>query len=134
MTDVPESAFNHLVFVYGTLKLGEANHGWIENQKFLGPARTKPGFTLYSLGDYPGLVADPRDTSGVQGELWAVTDKCLANLDQFEGVPEGLYARVPAQLSVWPDTVSAADAARAEMYLYLRDTRARPRLGDRWPA
>jgi gamma-glutamylcyclotransferase (GGCT)/AIG2-like uncharacterized protein YtfP len=126
-------AGRHLVFVYGTLKRGGSNHAQIAGQLCLGPARTAPGFTLYSLDEYPGLVADPADRSGVSGELWSVDSAALARLDAFEGLEEGLYARVPAPLAVWPDDVSAAEAGRASMYLYLRDITGRPRIGSEWP-
>lgn len=122
-----------LVFVYGTLKSGGSNHAQIAGQLRLGPARTAPGFTLYSLGEYPGLVADPADTSGVSGELWSVDSAALAALDAFEGVDEGLYARVPAPLAAWPENLPAAEARNAWMYLYLRDTAGRPRIGSDWP-
>ena len=121
-----------LLFVYGTLKRGGSNHGWLEGQIFLGPARTAPGFTLYSLGKYPGLVADAADRDGVVGELWSVDAACLARLDAFEGVPEGLYVREPARLAKLPPGVSAADAGRAELYRYLRKVNPRNRLGSTW--
>ena len=47
-----------LIFVYGTLKRGGHNHHFIYRQTFAGPAHTTPGFTLFDLGGYPGLVAD----------------------------------------------------------------------------
>ena len=68
------------LFVYGTLKRGGSNHHHLAGQTFLGPARTTPGFTLFSLGAYPGLVAAPADTRGVTGELWSVDAACLARL------------------------------------------------------
>jgi gamma-glutamylcyclotransferase (GGCT)/AIG2-like uncharacterized protein YtfP len=132
MIDNTEIGSRHVVFVYGTLKTGGSNHGWMRGQHLLGPARTRPGFTLYSLGDYPGLVAYPQDTEGVFGELWAVTADCLARLDAFEGVPENLYARVPAPLASYARELSAHNASRAEMYQYLQDTHGRPHLGSFW--
>lgn len=126
---VPERS---VLFVYGTLKHGGSNHGWLEGQTFLGPARTAPGFTLYSLGDYPGLVADASDREGVTGELWLVDAACLARLDAFEGVPEGLYAREQVRLAAFPPAASAADAARAQAYRYLRKVSSRARLGATW--
>src|SRR4051812_12996853 len=82
-----------LLFVYGTLKRGCSNHDHLAGQRFVGPARTQPGFRLYDLGGYPGIVAQPDDTLGVIGEVWAVDDDILRDLDQFEGVHEGLYRR-----------------------------------------
>lgn len=67
------------------------------------------------------------------GELWAVDAPALARLDAFEGVDEGLYARVPAPLSAWPQNIPAAEAGRACMYLYLRDISGRPWIGGDWP-
>ena len=122
----------HLVFVYGTLKRGGSNHGRLAGQSYLGPARTAPGVTLYSLGEYPGLVAAPQDRDGVTGELWAVDDRALAGLDELEGLAEGLYAREPARLVEWPEPLTAAEAGRAELYRYLRPVDAAARLGSCW--
>jgi gamma-glutamylaminecyclotransferase len=134
MSETPSApARAMLLFVYGTLKRGGANHGWLAGQTFLGPARTAPGFTLYSLGEYPGLVADASDREGVAGELWAVDAACLARLDAFEGVPEKLYAREPARLAELPPGVSPADSSRAQLYRYLRKVDPRARVGSTWP-
>jgi gamma-glutamylaminecyclotransferase len=112
------------VFVYGTLKRGGANHFILAGQQFLGPARTPPGFTLYSLGDYPGMVRAADDKTGVTGELWAVDVGCLLRLDELEGVTEGLYERVPIRLA----PPFADDPA--ETYLYLRDLAGKPAIGS----
>lgn len=123
----------HLVFVYGTLKRGGSNHAFLAGQTFVGPARLAPGLALYSLGEYPGLVADPASSDRVTGELWAVDSAGLAALDQLEGLAEGLYARVPAVLDEWPEALTAgAGHADAQVYVYLRDVTGRPRLGDTW--
>ena len=125
----------HLVFVYGTLKRGGSNHGLLAGQTFVGVARLAAGFALYSLGEYPGLVAEAGSTDRVTGEVWAVDDAALARLDELEGVGEGLYARVPAVLDEGPESLSAgARFAHAQVYLYLRDVAGRTRLGDTWPA
>jgi gamma-glutamylaminecyclotransferase len=112
------------VFVYGTLKRGGANHFILAGQQFLGAARTPPGFTLHSLGDYPGMVRAADDRAGVIGELWAVDVGCLLRLDKLEGVTEGLYERVPVQLAP-----PHADEP-VETYLYLRDLTGRPAIGS----
>lgn len=121
-----------ILFVYGTLKRGGANHGWMNGQRFLGPARTAPGVTLYSLGEYPGLAADPADREGVTGELWAVDAAALDRLDRFEGLPEGLYVREPARLVEYPAELPPEDAARAELYRYLRKVDPGARIGATW--
>lgn len=116
------------VFVYGTLKRGGGNHALLAGQRYLGPARTPPGFTLHSLGDYPGMVRSPGDSAGVVGELWAVDDSCLKKLDELEGVAEGLYERVPIKLA--PPFAGQT----VETYLYLRSVAGRPAIGSEWPA
>jgi gamma-glutamylaminecyclotransferase len=115
------------VFVYGTLKRGGSNHAFLQGQQFLGDARTQPGFTLYSLGDYPGMVHASGDTAGVTGELWEVDEACLAELDRLEGLDEGLYARVNVLLA------PGARAASAQTYLYLRPHHGLAPLGATWP-
>ncbi len=112
------------IFVYGTLKRGGGNHSLLAGQQLIGAARTPPGFTLYSLGDYPGMVRAPDDALGVTGELWAVDAGCLLRLDELEGVPEGLYERVSIRLAP-----PFADEP-AETYLYLRDLTGRAALGS----
>lgn len=115
------------VFVYGTLKRGGSNHAFLAGQRYLGDARTAPGFTLYSLGDYPGMVRAPGDTTGVTGELWVVDDGCLAELDRLEGLDEGLYERIDVILA--PNHL----AASAQTYLYARPHHGLPPIGDTWP-
>lgn len=115
------------VFVYGTLKRGGGNHAFLANQRFLGEARTAPGFTLYSLGDYPGMVRAPGDTAGVTGELWVIDDDCLAELDRLEGLDEGLYERIDVVLA--PNHL----ASSAQTYLYARPHHGLAPVGDTWP-
>ncbi|MBW8780332.1 MAG: gamma-glutamylcyclotransferase [Verrucomicrobia bacterium] len=86
------------LFVYGTLKRGCKNHRHLAGQRYVGEARTAPGFRLYSLGDYPGMAADVLDHEGVAGEVWEVSADALARLDDFEGVDQGLYRRAPVPL------------------------------------
>ena len=124
------------LFVYGTLKRGGSNHHQLAGQTFLGPARTAPGFTLFTLGAYPGLVAAPTDTRGVTGELWFVDDACLARLDVLEGLADGLYRRAPIVLShpvAIPQSVASPAISAAETYFYLRALSGRAHLGTTWP-
>lgn len=115
------------VFVYGTLKRGGSNHRFLAGQRFVGPARTSPGLTLYAIGDYPGMVRAPEDRAGVDGEIWEVDRACLAQLDELEGLDEGLYERAPVSL------LPPNDSLVVEAYLYLRDVSDRPLLGANWP-
>jgi gamma-glutamylaminecyclotransferase len=89
---------NTLLFVYGTLKRGCSNHAQLAGQTYVGPARTQPGYRLFDLGGYPGIVVMPEDREGVTGEIWSVAADALQRLDAFEGVHEGLYRREAIQL------------------------------------
>ena len=114
------------VFVYGTLKRGGDNHHYLAYQQFLGEARMPAGYTLYSLGDYPGMVRVPDVPAGVTGELWAIDDACLKLLDQLEGVDEGLYERITVTLA------APADGEPVATYLYLGSVTGRNALGSTW--
>ena len=115
-----------LVFVYGTLKRGCKNHDQLAGQVFVGSARSEPGYRLYNLGDYPGLVADATDSAGVVGEIWEVDEQALADLDTFEGVDEGLYSRRPIPL------LPPHAGLRVDAYVYLPPVLGRPALGAEW--
>lgn len=115
-----------LLFVYGTLKQGYSNHGHLAGQTRVGTARTVPGYRLYDLGGYPGLVSFPTDTAGVVGEVWSVDADALARLDHFEGVHEGLYRREPIRLMA-PFADRSVDA-----YLPAKPTRGHPEVGAEW--
>jgi gamma-glutamylcyclotransferase (GGCT)/AIG2-like uncharacterized protein YtfP len=115
-----------LVFVYGTLKRGGSNHHYMAGQKFLGAARTPPGFRLYDLGGHPGMIAKPDDRDGVTGEVWSVDAASLAQMDGLEGLAEGIYRRVPIKLlPPFADQI-------VETYLYAQSVAGRPDLGSVW--
>lgn len=122
MTFTPEK----LLFVYGTLKRGCANHHFLTDQAFVGETRTAPGFRLYDLGGYPGLVAQPDDRDGVAGEVWSVGASALVRLDALEGLDEGLYRR-----ELIPLVPPFADRG-IEAYLYNLGVAGRRMLGSEW--
>ena len=76
-----------LIFVYGTLMRGGQNHHYLAQQQFIGPARTRPGFTLYSLGEYPGMVASTDQQHAVDGEIWSVDEPTKKNSMTLKGSP-----------------------------------------------
>lgn len=82
------------VFVYGTLLRGEVNHGLLAVARFLGDCRTRPCYTLFLLGAYPGLIKGGRDR--IAGEVYEVDSACLRRLDRLEDYPR-LYDRQPIQ-------------------------------------
>jgi gamma-glutamylcyclotransferase (GGCT)/AIG2-like uncharacterized protein YtfP len=114
------------IFVYGSLKRGGSNHAFLCGQSFLGTARTGPGFRLFDLGDYPGLVARPDGQTGIEGEVWAVDPACLVRLDQLEGTAEGLYRRGPIPL------LEPFSERVVETYFYLHPVDGRRDAGAVW--
>lgn len=91
----------HFVFVYGTLRRHEANARLLARAEKIAEQAWVYG-TLYDTGDgYPALVcARPASENGTKvfGELYRVTDRQLAALDELEDYEEGrednLYERV----------------------------------------
>jgi gamma-glutamylaminecyclotransferase len=115
-----------LVFVYGTLKRGFSNHHYLAGQAFVGNARTAPGYAMYDLAGYPGMVRQGDDPEGVSGEVWSVDDECLARLDVLECTAEGLYRREAVPLG------SPFEGHAVEAYVYLKSTKECRRLGAEW--
>jgi gamma-glutamylaminecyclotransferase len=115
------------LFVYGTLKRDGGNHHYLASQRFLGAARTSPGYRLFEVGGFPGMVPFLSDERGVTGEVWEVDDAGLAILDEFEGVHEGLYRRERVPL-LPPFERESVDA-----YLYAKAVEGRPVIGETWP-
>ena len=114
---------NTTVFVYGTLKRGKENHGWIADQQFITEARTAPLFRIHDLGGYPGMVRDAQSGASIEGELWSVTPEGLARLDVLEDIAGGEYERVLIPLD---------SGDEVEAYLYLRDVSGRLDCGVCW--
>jgi len=77
-----------LVFVYGTLKRGQANHHWLSGAPWRGEI-VLAGLVLHDLGPFPMAV---EGEGTVRGELYAVDAAGLARLDVLEGYPR-LYTR-----------------------------------------
>ncbi|MEQ1659177.1 MAG: gamma-glutamylcyclotransferase family protein [Hylemonella sp.] len=87
------------VFVYGTLRRGEANdiNRLRPAPRYLGQARICG--VLYDLGPYPGLVLGGTDP--VLGEVYAIVPELERQLDVIEAVapvPSGEYARRHVEL------------------------------------
>jgi gamma-glutamylaminecyclotransferase len=114
----------HRIFVYGSLRRGLGNHGQLAGATFDGTATTRPGFRLYDLGAFPGMVAVGNGL--VVGEVYLVDHELLERLDWFESHPRW-YRRTPIHLN---------DGSSAEAYLLeLRHVEDRPEVssGD-WAA
>ncbi|MCS5691605.1 gamma-glutamylcyclotransferase [Cyanobium sp. FGCU-6] len=91
------------VFVYGSLRRGQANHRQLLGARHEGEG-TLEGADLHDLGPFPMAVPG---SGRVQGEVFAVTRELLLALDRFEGVPR-LYKRRRRRL---------ADGRRVWVYL-----------------
>lgn len=117
-----------LVFIYGTLMRGRANHGVLKRlgATFVGAAWTPEPRILVDLGPYPALTDPeapdaPIPAGPVFGELWTVPESALAPLDDFEGCPE-LYKRVSV-------AVETADGTWMDVFVYVFARRL-PRLAS----
>ncbi|MGR5141934.1 gamma-glutamylcyclotransferase family protein [Photobacterium sp. DNB23_23_1] len=74
------------VFVYGTLREGEANAGFLKGAVKLGKERLAEGYMLYSLGTYPGAITLP-DGGPLWGEVYRINACILRALDWLEDYP-----------------------------------------------
>ena len=110
------------VFVYGTLMRGEGAHSYLAKAEFVGEYRL-PDYAIYDLGWYPGIR--PKKGSVVYGEVYAVDDRMLAEMDRYEG--EGsLYHRTPVVVENETGTVNAV------AYVYAKEIKGREIEGGRW--
>lgn len=109
------------LFVYGTLKTGQPNHHYLAGQHLVRTARTLPCYRLYTCGSHPALKEAGEGGVAVEGELWQVDERALAELDRFEGT---MFERRPI-------TVDGCPAAVA--YFYLGDLRQCRECGTSWP-
>ncbi|KAL3837941.1 hypothetical protein ACJIZ3_022532 [Penstemon smallii] len=108
-----------LIFTYGTLKQGFSNHVLLQeliatgDASFIGSYRTRENFPLV-CGPYrvPFLLNLPGCGRRVSGELYAVSSKALARMDDLEGVTLGHYERLPIELQGedGDETIVAASA------------------------
>ncbi len=109
-----------LLFVYGTLRRGEAHHQLLGKARYLGRHRTARRYTMLDLGGFPAIVALGRDA--VVGEVFAIGAGLLARLDAYEDCPRE-YARTRIDTRF----------GKAWVYIYRRrPPRARTILGGDW--
>lgn len=100
-----ENPKRHRIFTYGTLKRGFGNHSLMEDLTrtndavFLGNYSTQFSFPLV-IGTYgiPYLINLPGSGRPVRGEVFAVSDRGLARMDELEGTSVGHYDRLPVQV------------------------------------
>ncbi|KYM87051.1 hypothetical protein ALC53_03668 [Atta colombica] len=85
----------HRVFVYGTLKQSEPNHGLMKDTangyaKFLGLGKTTVQYPLVIATKYniPFLLKKPNTGNYVFGEIYDVDSNMLKRLDELEEHPQ----------------------------------------------
>ena len=103
-TDAPET----LVFVYGRMRRGEADHRFLRGARHVMDIATAAAFELVDLGGLPGLIEGGE--TAIQGEVYAVDAATLAMIDELEDHPES-FRRTRIEL---------ADGSFAEGYLVPR--------------
>jgi gamma-glutamylcyclotransferase (GGCT)/AIG2-like uncharacterized protein YtfP len=118
------SAAPTILFVYGTLKRGQRNHGLMREARYLGEAVTAPLYTLLDLGPFPGMI--PGGSTPIHGELYEVGPGLLARLDRHEGVPR-FYVRAPINLD------EPSDSESYFLVDFSRISTGLPLKGGLWP-
>ncbi|XWS58710.1 hypothetical protein CRYUN_Cryun08bG0057900 [Craigia yunnanensis] len=95
----------NLIFTYGTLKRGFSNHVLLQDLMLTGDAVFKGTYVTverYPLvcGPFrvPFLLNMPGSEHRVSGELYAVSTRGLARVDELEGTSRSHYERLPIQL------------------------------------
>lgn len=96
----------HHVFVYGTLKRGQANAHVLDAHvldaaRHVADAVVVGPWELMDLGVFPAVVRLTGARNTIRGELYEINDATLFRLDALEGCPR-MYQRV---------TVPVCDAA-----------------------
>lgn len=85
---------NSLVFVYGTLRMGQANHYLLQREgaSLIGKGKTSIKYRMFAAGvpfisnaEHAEYKKLPR--TQIVGELYSVTPEVLRSLDRLEGHP-----------------------------------------------
>ncbi len=97
-----------IVFICGSALRGQPDHGNLQSAKFLGEAKTVPGYRLHSVQDgwHPGIYAVESDGISIPGELYELTP------DQYDH----LVATEPPHM--YPAEVELATGGSAIAMLY----------------
>jgi len=109
------------LFVYGTLKKGYRGDFLLKNADYIGNIKTKPFYSLYTNGTYPCMKK--HGIKNIEGELYSVSMNTLENLNNYEGVDEGLFSLsiVHIDLTSLSNNEKVVDSDLCLGYLYLGD-------------
>ena len=110
---------SQLLFVYGSLKQGRANHHLLHAAEYVSRVRTAPRFALRVVQGYPALVSGSRS---IVGELYRLPANAFRALDEFEG-PD--YVRQQIELE---------GRELVQAYLSRVFAAGAPFAGDEWPS
>jgi gamma-glutamylcyclotransferase (GGCT)/AIG2-like uncharacterized protein YtfP len=102
-----------LISVYGSLRKNMGNDHLLSTSNYLGDFQTKPEFSLYSLGYYPGLKTG--GNTSVTMEVYEVDEKTAERVDRLEGYTPGgnntFYDKIPIETPY----------GEASVYIYVND-------------
>ena len=80
-----------LLLAYGTLRFDQGNAGYREKNGDITRVKSNirfPGYTMGSLGGFPGVHKDPENELGIVCDMWTINNKSSErSLDNLEGVP-----------------------------------------------
>ncbi|MDD5007773.1 MAG: gamma-glutamylcyclotransferase [Syntrophorhabdaceae bacterium] len=107
---------SHTLFVYGTLRKGQANHGLLKDARFLGNAKTREKYGLYVLPHgVPYATYNGTQLVAVSGEVYSVDKVTLEAVDHFEGHPYVYMRReVPVVLEYGSTEYGISECGSAE--------------------
>ena len=113
-------------FAYGSNMNFKAMAKRCPNAEFLGKAVLRNfQFSIYSDG-YATVLPSPG--TDVWGGFWMITEAHLKRLDQYEGVPQGIYFREMTEVELFPGTT---EGVLKEAWVYFATDKevgiARPR-------
>lgn len=112
----------HRVFVYGTLLRGFANHSYLQNANFLGPAMTVDRYALYA--DIIPFVVRQEAVSCITGEVYEIDESTLEDLDRLEQHPSW-YRRDQVMVEL-----SGGERLQSWLYFYPQPTGQLVETGD----
>jgi len=92
-----------LVFVYGSLRKGRGLNPVLSSSEFVGEFKTKPKYTMYSLGAFPCIVKS--GNTSIVGEIYKISLETERRLDMIEGVPQ-LYQKGKVDIDGHKDVIA----------------------------
>lgn len=76
------------LLVYGSLRKGQGANRFLDGAQFVEEVRL-PGYDMFALGWYPGIVPNPDNKEGIVGEVYEIPEELaegmVENLDAYEG-------------------------------------------------